>query len=352
VRQKHLIIAPNWIGDAIFSHGLVKVIKLHQPDAQIDVLVSEKLSFVYKMMPEITQVHILNSTQGKFDFWLRFKMARKLSKKSYTHAYVINNAWKHALIPFLARIPNRIGWVGEFRFILINKWRFLNKKLLPDMLSKISSLGLPRNKQSYVHEIRDSIYPRLIPNKKNQFQYITKHGLNFSLDQKQKIVAISPGSDNGTAKRWPAIKYAFLIQKLIKMNFHIWIFGSPKEIHLAEYIVEHCGRSNQVTNLCGKTKLNEALELLALCDIAVCNDSGLLHASAALNLPVIGIYGPTSEKFAPPLTENKAVLYENLKCRPCKSHECPLGHHACMESIEVDRVLSKVKYLIENKKSA
>lgn len=350
--SKHLIIAPNWIGDAIFSHGLIKVIKNQYPEADIDVLAHERIACVYEMMPEVNQIHGANNEKSKLNFWTRVQIARKISKQNYTHAYIINNAWKHALIPFLARIPNRIGWLGEFRFILVNQWRLLNKKMFPDMLSKLSSLGLPKNKQLEVHYMREQLYPKLQANKQNQFKILTNLGLHQSLSSNKPIVAISPGSDNGTSKRWPATKYAFLIQKLIKINCEVWIFGSPKEKNLSDYIMQHTGKSDSIHNLTGRTNLDEALDILGLCNVAVCNDSGLLHASAALGLGVVAIYGPTSENFAPPLTVNKAVITEDVKCRPCNQHECPFGHHACMETIEVDRVLSKVKFLLEKKKSA
>ena len=116
----------------------------------------------------------------------------------------------------------------------------------------------------------------------------------------------------------------------------MWILGSEKDHANAQQIVEQAG--DGVVNLCGKTELVDAVDLLSICRAAISNDSGLMHVAAAVGIPVVGIYGSSTPDYTPPLSDRASVVYHRLECSPCFKRRCHLGHSDCLPGITVDEV--------------
>src|SRR5690606_24349244 len=147
-----------------------------------------------------------------------------------------------------------------------------------------------------------------------------------------------PGAEYGPAKRWPIERFAELGARLAAAGLEVRVLGSQKERELGAAI-ERAGGS-RVRNLCGETRLEEAVDVLAACAAAVTNDSGLMHVAAAVGTHVVAIYGSSSPDFTPPMTPAKTVVRLGLECSPCFERSCPLGHLRCLREIDVDRVLA------------
>ena len=146
-----------------------------------------------------------------------------------------------------------------------------------------------------------------------------------------------PGAEYGPAKRWPAGRFGALAAQLADAGAQVWILGSERELNLGEEVRQAADRDS-VINLCGRTTLADAVDLLGTARVAVTNDSGLMHIAAAVGTHVVGIYGSTSPRFTPPLTDRADILYRNLECSPCFRRRCPLGHFNCMMEMTVDDV--------------
>ena len=170
-------------------------------------------------------------------------------------------------------------------------------------------------------------------------QTLAKFGL--SLDK--PVAVFCPGAEYGPAKRWPAHYYAELAQHLRAQGYAIWLVGSPKDKEVADKIValgnEPC------RNLCGTTDLDDAIALMSCADLVVSNDSGLMHIAAALNRPMLAIFGSSSPQFTPPLSDQAQVLRLNLSCSPCFKRECPLGHFNCMIKLTPKEVVRHIPVL-------
>lgn len=164
--------------------------------------------------------------------------------------------------------------------------------------------------------------------------------LKIALPQKP-ILAICPGAEYGITKRWPTAYFAEIAKVKKKEGWEIWIFGGPKDKILAREIQTQS--NNICLDLTGKTNLGEAIELLSGAKAAITNDSGLMHVAAALSLPLVAIYGSSSPKFTPPLTDKAKILSLNLSCSPCMKRKCVLKHMKCLNDLKPKLILQAIK---------
>lgn len=327
-KNKILVIAPSWVGDLVMSQALFKLLKQQDPTYTIDVFANEALHGVLAHMPEVDNYLISPFEHGELRLLDRFKLGKKLCENSYTHAYVLPNSLKSALIPFWAKIPHRIGWRGECRYLLLNKIKD-DVEELPLMVERLVSLGVQTGES----------LPQPLPLPRLQVSSAqidsSLKQLGISLPQKP-VLAICPGAEYGVAKRWPAGYFAKIAQNKKKEGWEVWIFGGPKDKTTAQEIQNQSG--NACFDLVGKTSLSEAITLLSLATVVVTNDSGLMHVAAALDRSLVAVYGSSSPKHTPPLTNKAKILTLNLPCSPCFKRECPLGHMKCLNDLQPDMV--------------
>ncbi len=329
--QKILIIGPSWIGDMVMAQSLFKVLKEQSPDVQIDVLALAWTKPLLDRMPEVNKAIAMPVSHGVFGWSMRKKLGHELRSENYDQAIVLPNSWKSALIPWFANIPLRTGWRGEMRYGLLNDIRILDKAKLPLMVQRYVSLGYPASQAA-----TPPAYP--IP-------LMQAEAPSYKLPAADKRLILCPGAEFGPAKQWPTQYYADVAQRLINEAWQVVILGSESDIETANDICSYIKTASDRTliNLCGKTELQQAIDLLATADTVVSNDSGLMHIAAALQTPLIAIYGPTSPDFTPPLAANATILQLDVDCGPCFQRECPEKHHKCMLQISSERVLKLIK---------
>lgn len=332
--KKFLVVAPSWVGDLVMSQALLRHIKNRYPDCSIDVFASSYLHPLLRRMPEVNSCIESNFNHGDLKLIERFNVGKGL-RGIYDHAYVLPNSIKSALVPFFAKIPIRTGWRGEQRFFLLNDIRSLDKKKLPLMVERLVSLGNKKNEQL----VKPFLFPKL---------HVSKEQLNKTLSRldillpKKPVLVLCPGAEYGLAKRWPIKYFAEVANIKIKEGWDVWILGGAKERIIANNIQKIC--NNRCVDFTGRTDLGEVVDLLSLATVVVSNDSGLMHISAALDLPLVAIYGSSSPNYTPPLLDDKKlrILSLNLSCSPCFKRECPLGHTNCLNDLKPDIVLGAI----------
>lgn len=328
---KILIVAPSWVGDAVLAQPLFR--RLHQrfPGLTLDVLAPPWVAALFERMAGINQIVLSPFRHGEFKLAQRWKLGRSLAHIGYDQSIVLPNSWKSALVPFFAGISLRTGFTGEARFGLLNDARPLDKKQFPLMVERFALLGEQRGAKPQ----RPLAYPRLqVPTGRRE-DTLKKMGL----DMQKSVAVFCPGAEYGPAKRWPAKYFAELAQRL--ENYQVWLVGSPKDQPIGEEIQQLSG--GIAINLCGKTGLAEAIDLLSCASLVVSNDSGLMHIAAALDKPMLALYGSSSPAFTPPLSDHAQVLQLDLPCSPCFQRICPLGHFNCMMQLTPDQVLAKIE---------
>jgi heptosyltransferase-2 len=342
--EKILIVGPSWVGDMVMAQTLFKLIRQQRPSAIIDVLAPEWSRPLLERVPEVHQSWGMPIGHGQLQLKQRFLLGKKLKQNQYQQAIVLPNSFKSALVPFFANIPQRTGWLGEMRFGVLNDIRYLNKTRLPLMVQRFMALGIERF-AAFPNEIP---YPCLDVNEDSINTSLAE--LNLTRETKP-ILALCPGAEFGPAKRWPVAYYAEIAKAKLKEGWCVWIFGSAKDQAVAKEI--QSAISSACVDFTGKTSLAQAIDLLSLATVVVSNDSGLMHIAAALNLPLVVVYGSSDPRFTPPLSKQVKILSLGLSCSPCFQRECPLkenDHLRCLTELKPDVILNAVNTVVAEKK--
>lgn len=326
-----LIVGPAWVGDMVMAQSLFRLLKQQAPQAQIDVVAPAWTEPLLARMPEVRRAIGLPLGHGQLDIRTRWRLGRKLRSEAYTQAIVLPNSLKSALVPFAAAIPRRTGFTGEWRFGLLNDRRRLDPERLPRTVDRFVALGLAPH---------EALPPILSPQLKarDARAALARLALNPAL---APILALCPGAEYGPAKRWPVEYYAQVARTRLDQGWQVWLFGSAKDTPVTTQVQELT--SQRCIDLAGRTALGEAVDLLNLASAIVSNDSGLMHVAAALNKPLIALFGSSDPAHTPPLSDRARVLYLGLSCSPCFARACPLGHLNCLKHLAPEQVLSALE---------
>lgn len=318
-----LVVAPAWIGDTIMAQPLLT--RLKERGAHIDVLAPAWTAPLLQRMPEVSAVIESPFRHGDFGWQARRALGKRLAANGYDEAVVLPNSWKSALVPWFAGIPVRTGFTGEARYGLLNRRHTLDKEAQPQLVERYAQLAEAPG-QAPQQPIA-GLHLTSTPEQQRAARRI------LQLPEDAAPVIFCPGAEYGPAKRWPAHHFATLA-RLLPATTPIWILGSGKDAAVGDAIVAGAGNDrNHVVNLCGRTSLEQAIDLIAGAAAVVSNDSGLMHVTAALGRPLVALYGSSSPDYTPPRSAHAKILRLGLECSPCFKRECPLGHLKCLEDI-------------------
>lgn len=327
-RRGTLVVGPSWIGDMVMAHSLFAAIRTRFPDEPLDVLAPPWALPILRFMPEVTGGVALPVGHGRFGLAARWRVGRDLRARRHARAYILPRAWKAALVPAFAGIPQRIGYLGEQRWGLLSEPRRLDKTRLPRTVDRFVDLARPKGSPG-APEIAP---PRLTVPAGEAEAALTAHGLTRP---DGPLLALCPGAEYGPAKRWPPAHFAALARDHLAGGGAVWLFGGPGDREAAAAIA---AQAPGCVDLAGRTELAEAVALLSLADRVVTNDSGLMHVAAALGVPLVAVYGSSSPAMTPPLSDRAAIVSLSLPCSPCFKRVCPLGHTDCLNRLEPARV--------------
>lgn len=322
-----LVIAPQWIGYAVMAEPMLAVLAARGEHLTVAALPS--VAPLFQAMPQVAEVITLPFVHGRLDWSARRAQARQI-KGRFDVAYVLPNSLKSALLPWLARIPRRVGYQGEGRLGLLNE-RLPNPVGEPPLVAFYGALagGLPPRARPRLHLAHGRVD-----------DVLARCGL-----APQAYWVLAPGAEQGATRRWPAAAYAALAEELHALHGQpVWLVGAETERLVCEEIAAlvHGGHCRVQA---GAGSLADAMALIAVARGVVSNDSGWMHMAAAFGVPQAAVFGATSPQHTPPLNRHARVLWlqtlrgvEHLDCQPCYAHECRFGHLKCLSGIAPERV--------------
>lgn len=314
-----LVVAPNWIGDALMAQPLFARLQEKAPGLHVDVLAPEWVAAVVRRMPEVDNVIPVPFRHGALQLRSRWKIGRDLRARGYAQAIVLPNTWKSGLVPFFAGIPLRSGYVGESRYGLLNQLYRKTGAPMPEHYAALSEAPGTALKEA-LPRARLRALPHEIEAAQRRF------GIGG------RYVVLCPGAEYGPAKRWPYFR-----ELSEHAGLQAVVLGSANDAQAAQGM--------RGMNLVGRTTLDEAIDLIAGAGAVVSNDSGLMHVAAALGRPLVALFGSSSPSHTPPLSSAARVLWLHLECSPCYERVCPLGHFRCLREIGVETVLKEIQNL-------
>jgi heptosyltransferase II len=334
-----LVIAPNWIGDAVMSQPLLAAIKASDPHVAIDVLATPWVASVYRACSEVAELIEADLRHGQLQWGLRRALAAQIKKHNYASCYVLPNSFKSALIPWLATIPVRIGYQGELRRFLLTETKANSPKTqrIP-MVEHYANLCAASGNLNTT-----SNPPYLVP--MASALESARARLQAAGIQTDALVVLCPGAEYGPSKRWPATHFAVLAQSILnaKPTASVVLLGSPSDRTIGDAIISSVASQGRIFNWCGATSLDEAIAIIRLCSKVVSNDSGLMHIAAALHVPQVAVFGSSDPNHTPPNSAKASIISLHLSCSPCHQRECPLGHLNCLNQISPERVFAALQ---------
>lgn len=312
----------------VIAQKLFKVIKDIYPNSELHVASPAWTIPLVSRMPEVNQSISLPFSHGELNILKRYRIAKILKLEGYSQAIVLTNSFKSALIPFFAGIPKRTGFLGEMRFALIND-RIKKDPSLYRTVDQFLALA-PKSKST---KVSLSTYLISMPSQGKKL-------LIDKLSSSKKILGIAPGAEYGEAKRWPIEYFAEVANEAIQKGWIVISLGSAHDQDLGKTLDRLT--KNKVINLIGKTKLEEVIDVMSLCQTFLSNDSGLMHVAASLNIKQVAIFGSSDPKKTPPLSRYAKLAYLDLSCSPCFERVCPLQHTNCLKNIKPSEIIKKL----------
>jgi lipopolysaccharide heptosyltransferase II len=316
-----LVVAPNWIGDALMAQPLFARLRDKRPALRLDALAPEWVAPVLRRMPQIDEVITAPLGHGALQLRERWRLGRMLRARGYEQAIVLPKSWKSALVPYFAEVPLRSGYVGESRYGLLNLlYRAAGAR--EPMALHYARLSEPPGSAP----AQPLPEPRLLLDAESARATAKRFGIGG------RYAVFCPGAEYGPAKRWP-----YFAELAARMPLPVVLLGSARDR-------EACAGVPGL-DLAGRTSLDEALELIACAELVVSNDSGLMHVAAALERPQVALFGSSSPEHTPPQSARARVVWLQLECSPCFARVCPLGHFRCMKELSVERALDEIARL-------
>jgi heptosyltransferase-2 len=350
--MKTLVVAPQWIGDAVMSEPLIR--NLVTQGDRVVVVALAHTAHIYQLIDGVAEVIVWPFRRGAVEIFKRWKIARSI-RGQFDKAIICTNSFKSALIPWFAKIPHRVGYIGESRGWLLTQTienpKRRDRRPMVSYYKLLAGLGGTQG-ESKRDDGQES--PVLIRNA----DLVRKTREKFSVPLGRYTV-LAPGAEYGEAKRWPTKYYAQLCKNLLSIGQSVLILGSVADAGVASEIEQYCSNqglgaeqneqqdSGVLKNLCAKTSLLEAAWLISDAAALVSNDSGLMHIGAAYEVPQVAIFGSSSPLHTPPLNKKAQIMWLALECAPCFKRQCPLGHLNCLKGIDVSRVQTALELALK-----
>lgn len=330
-----LIRGVNWVGDAVMTTPAIAGIRQTFPRAKISLLVKPWVAGVFAGNPHVDEILLFNRDGPHSGLSGLFRLVQELRRARFDLAILLQNAFEAALLAFLARIPHRIGYSTQGRGLLLTTMVVQDQSTrqlhhvdyYQDLLRTLGWVVGEREPNVYLSREAEERAEALLGGE--------------GVRPGEPLVAFNPGSTYGSAKRWPADRYANLADRLVEdLGVKVLLTGAQADGVVAKAVRSSARHPERVIDLTGRTDMQLLAAVLKRCAVFVTNDTGAMHVGAAAGVPVVAIFGPTDPTATSPVGRH-IMLRHPVPCSPCLLRECPIDHR-CMNGISINDVFSSI----------
>jgi heptosyltransferase-2 len=335
IKQERILMrGVNWVGDAVMAMPALWAIRRAFPNAKLSLLVKPWVAGLFERDPNVDEIILYEDVHKNLSGKIR--LAHELREKNFDRAILLQNALDAALVAYLARIPERIGYSRDMR------GPFLSKKIpyngedrkghhIKYFLNLLEEAGIPAgpvNESPWIYlDLEERLKAR-----------------SLISDLTRPVIGLNPGAAFGSSKKWPPERFGELADRIASgLNGTAIIFGSKAEEKTAREIMKI---APETRSFAGKTTLRELAALLSECDALVTNDSGTMHVGYAVGTPLVALFGSTSVELTGPPAHGNIVIKKDIPCSPCFVRECPKKHTRCMQEITPEEVFMALKKIL------
>jgi heptosyltransferase-2 len=325
-----LVRGVNWVGDTILTYPTVQTLKTLYPDSHLAILVAEHLVDLWRTFPYVDEIITFQRKKGPGSFWEDLNLSQSIKKRKFDLAVILPRSFRSAFQIYLSGIPVRVGYESGVQSFLLTQGiprtedvlrthRLYYYLKLTEPLGKIESIPSPR---VYLRE------------EDRRWAELTLGGLGILDDR--LLIGMNPGATYGLAKCWLPERFGELGKKLSqRWKVSFFLFGKEEERPQAHGILKKLeGRG---VDFVGKTSLLQLAALLERCHLLITNDTGTMHVAAAVNTPVVALFGSTPPDVTGPWGNQHRMISKEVSCSPCMKRTCPTDHR-CMDLITVEEV--------------
>jgi len=337
--QNIIVRLPNWLGDLVMATPILADLRAHYPDATITAMGQTNVCALISHDPNIDEIFCYQKPSGWLHRQQHLEIIEPLRKASYDLGVLLTNSFSSAWWFWRGHVQHRLGYAGHFRNWLLNK-------ALP--------FPIKRETQHLVVTYKKLLHPLGIPvtdtppkvyltqkETQNVVELLSRYAITYG---QNTIIGINPGAAFGSAKCWLPDRFESITRRLLKnKDTYILYFGDHAGAPLVNQICENM--PDRVVNLAGKTSLREFMALIQCCSAFLTNDSGPMHIAAALDIPLLALFGSTNEVKTGPFPKGQ-VIHKHVECSPCYKRICPIDFR-CMKRIGVDEVYEKLMKILE-----
>ncbi|MBN1880893.1 MAG: lipopolysaccharide heptosyltransferase II [Deltaproteobacteria bacterium] len=330
-----IVKGTNWIGDVCLSLPAVYALRHMYPNAVIDIALKRPLGGVLSGLDVIDGV--VEYSPG---FQGERELVSRLRRDRYDLGVIFPRSLHAAALIFFARARRRLGYAADMRSLLLTDRVERTKEVTSRHQSEyyrhlVSTLGDPG----------EPVIPRLSVSDREREEakaLLYKWGWRG-----RRLIGVNPGAAYGDAKRWYTDRFAQAADIITeKLDAQAIVFGGPLEVDVAEEVSRYMKRAPVIA--AGRTTIRQLLALIDSTDLFITNDTGPMHLAAALNVPLVAVFGSTNSTTTSPMAETGrfALVRHEVECSPCLERSCPLKHHRCMELVEVGDVVGAALSLV------
>jgi len=337
--MRTLIVATDSLGDAVMTQPLVTLLSRFDPAGTIDVLAGPAVAPVFEAMAEVADVFASPHAFGPLQPWGKFALARRLGALRHDRVFVLPTASRAALVPWLARIPVRIGLRSDTR------WGLINQPHDSDAAGGAAQSRAAVERFAHLAFDPSQPLPGQVPNPVLSRDPVREDAarVHAGFSASTRLLILCLACDGSPSRRWPARHWAAMLAQAGDEWPELTpvLVGDAADRAFATEVAALSGRRPR--NLCGEQSLVDLLAFFSQAEAVVAHDSGLMHVAAAYQRPMVAVYGPTDPRFSPPRSVRARVEWLHQECSPCHQPVCRYGHGQCTAGVRPETVLESLR---------